>query len=179
MPAARPRQICAALVRLKPTVVRGNPSEILALAGASHTTKGVDSTAAATGGWVSGGWMGGWRAGYLTVAAARQAMASLAPVRWAGCVNWHGRQQAPAHASQQGWPGCVALPGQPQFCAPVPHRSAGASRFVSCCSRPYCMILFPHPHLPTRPGEQRRLRRASSLRASTAASWRFQEQRTW
>ncbi len=44
-----PSQICAALLRLKPTVVRGNPSEILALAGASHTTKGVDSTAAATG----------------------------------------------------------------------------------------------------------------------------------
>ncbi|KAI7844450.1 hypothetical protein COHA_001954 [Chlorella ohadii] len=41
-------QICAALLRLKPTVVRGNASEILALAGASHTTKGVDSTAAAT-----------------------------------------------------------------------------------------------------------------------------------
>ena len=56
--AARPppRQICAALLRLKPTVVRGNPSEILALAGAAHTTKGVDSTAAATGeGWAGAG----------------------------------------------------------------------------------------------------------------------------
>jgi fructose-1-phosphate kinase PfkB-like protein len=43
-------QICAEMLQLKPTVVRGNASEIMALAGAAGaTTRGVDSTAAATG----------------------------------------------------------------------------------------------------------------------------------
>jgi hydroxyethylthiazole kinase-like sugar kinase family protein len=32
------------LVKLKPTVLRGNASEILAVAGAAGTVKGVDST---------------------------------------------------------------------------------------------------------------------------------------
>lgn len=41
--------ICAEMLQLKPTVVRGNASEIMALAGAAGaTTRGVDSTAAAT-----------------------------------------------------------------------------------------------------------------------------------
>ncbi|PSC74808.1 Hydroxyethylthiazole kinase isoform A [Micractinium conductrix] len=41
-------EVCAGLLRLKPTIVRGNASEILALAGAAGgPTKGVDSTAAA------------------------------------------------------------------------------------------------------------------------------------
>jgi hydroxyethylthiazole kinase len=37
---------CVAMLRLRPTVVRGNASEILALAGAAGGGKGVDSTAA-------------------------------------------------------------------------------------------------------------------------------------
>lgn len=40
-------KVCAELLALQPTVVRGNASEILALAGASASVKGVDSTAAA------------------------------------------------------------------------------------------------------------------------------------
>lgn len=38
-------QMILSLVKLRPTVIRGNASEILALAGAAGTTKGVDSTA--------------------------------------------------------------------------------------------------------------------------------------
>ena len=37
---------CAALLRRKPAVVRGNASEVMALAGAAGGVKGVDSTAA-------------------------------------------------------------------------------------------------------------------------------------
>eukprot|EP00879_Flechtneria_rotunda_P024855 GHRR01026374.1.p1 GENE.GHRR01026374.1~~GHRR01026374.1.p1 ORF type:complete len:230 (+),score=96.01 GHRR01026374.1:231-920(+) len=37
---------CVAMLKLQPTVVRGNASEILALAGAAGNVKGVDSTAA-------------------------------------------------------------------------------------------------------------------------------------
>ena len=50
-PAHPPRpQVCAELMLLKPAVVRGNASEILALAGAAGAAvKGVDSTAAAAG----------------------------------------------------------------------------------------------------------------------------------
>eukprot|EP00877_Chromochloris_zofingiensis_P014836 jgi/Chrzof1/9606/Cz04g09140.t1 len=36
---------CVAMLKLKPTVVRGNASEIMSLAGAAGTTRGVDSTA--------------------------------------------------------------------------------------------------------------------------------------
>lgn len=36
------------LLALKPTVIRGNASEIMALAGAAGHTKGVDSTASST-----------------------------------------------------------------------------------------------------------------------------------
>ena len=50
MPRPADPQVCAQLLALKPTVVRGNASEILALAGAAGAaTKGVDSTAASTG----------------------------------------------------------------------------------------------------------------------------------
>ncbi|KAL4420339.1 hypothetical protein ABPG77_006146 [Micractinium sp. CCAP 211/92] len=41
-------QVISSLLALGPTVVRGNASEILALAGLEGATKGVDSTAAAT-----------------------------------------------------------------------------------------------------------------------------------
>lgn len=44
-----PCQVISSLLDLRPTVVRGNASEILALAGLEGATKGVDSTAAATG----------------------------------------------------------------------------------------------------------------------------------
>ena len=36
------------LVKLRPTVIRGNASEIMAVAGAAGTTKGVDSTSKPT-----------------------------------------------------------------------------------------------------------------------------------
>lgn len=38
-------QTILSLVKLRPTVIRGNASEIMAIAGAAGTTKGVDSTA--------------------------------------------------------------------------------------------------------------------------------------
>ena len=38
-------QTILSLVRMRPTVIRGNASEILAIAGAAGTTKGGDSTA--------------------------------------------------------------------------------------------------------------------------------------
>ncbi len=38
-------QTILSLVKLGPTVIRGNASEIMAIAGAAGTTKGVDSTA--------------------------------------------------------------------------------------------------------------------------------------
>lgn len=44
------KKVISSLLALGPTVVRGNASEILALAGLEGATKGVDSTAAATGG---------------------------------------------------------------------------------------------------------------------------------
>ena len=44
-PVPRAAQMILSLVKLRPTVIRGNASEILALAGAAGTTKGVDSTA--------------------------------------------------------------------------------------------------------------------------------------
>lgn len=38
-------QVCKELLVYKPTVIRGNASEIISLAGAAGNTKGVDSTA--------------------------------------------------------------------------------------------------------------------------------------
>lgn len=41
-------QTIISLVNLRPTVIRGNASEIMAVAGAAGKTKGVDSTAEST-----------------------------------------------------------------------------------------------------------------------------------
>lgn len=41
-------QTIMSLVELRPTVIRGNASEIMAIAGAAGNTKGVDSTAEST-----------------------------------------------------------------------------------------------------------------------------------
>ena len=46
---SRPAQVCRELLELRPDIVRGNPSEIMALAGVANTTKGVDSTAGGRG----------------------------------------------------------------------------------------------------------------------------------
>lgn len=53
--------MCGELLELRPNIVRGNPSEIMALAGVANTTKGVDSTAGEGKG-ASGG---RWAATYL------------------------------------------------------------------------------------------------------------------
>ncbi len=43
-----PVQTIMSLMNLRPTVIRGNASEIMAIAGATGNTKGVDSTAEST-----------------------------------------------------------------------------------------------------------------------------------